>query len=721
MEPPSHRPIIPVNWLNEGNYQLYAEKDSQFAIVNAYIMHGRGWKIWQGIQAIAFAIFTAGIGVKTDFFRNKWNQTQTGKEKVSVVERMPAHAPTTTAHRVHQLSSKKLLHLEPLQEKKLEILLWLDQFKRTNEFPANLESGFDMAYVARDLVTEQEDQNAMLKIAQELFKQTENSNALAFLLHVDELNRSLANASTISDLEERTRLLEFAEWTAQEFIKIRDFERALAIRMNVAKCIAISSPLAELKGRLAKEDSKLGFRLYPIDTSLFKNHVLAMQTRTFTDGSSGIHLEAKLNHPAHAGLEKTLTLLRENRDLLEKGLPKGFCSGIGVEIKDDVYLARADKIDEKYGGAFIKDKRSGYKVERFGAASKNIVIDFKSVGKVQIGFDKGFLTQYDRIAIDLDPGIKEEEAAAKINIMLAVLGLEAVSASPRKEDEERIKVLQLFRIFYPREAYGIERDEMSFREPLSSLKTRIEKAVPEMKARLHYYLHDHPELMYKQEVYPGQSVWAVRGLSEEVKANGGIGLMANMMGSSFADSVERLASMLKIGALSTQDRFQIGVIAQGYSAVEDLARGGGEYVFTRLITKNMPTDPTAYAAISGNFQLLFDLRLVERVGLNYAHDAFGSKAPNLYASRPSILELTKLLMSAESEDFLANEVCIHNRVPPEFIKGVVLSTIKEKEEMIKILRSKGLIKMGAGGKECINGVPIDKFIHIGEFKEEYWA
>ena len=23
-------------------------------------------------------------------------------------------------------------------------------------------------------------------------------------------------------------------------------------------------------------------------------------------------------------------------------------------------------------------------------------------------------------------------------------------------------------------------------------------------------------------------------------------------------------------------------------------------------------------------------------------------------------------------------------------------------------------------RECINGVPVDQFIHVGEFKAEYW-
>ena len=141
--------------------------------------------------------------------------------------------------------------------------------------------------------------------------------------------------------------------------------------------------------------------------------------------------------------------------------------------------------------------------------------------------------------------------------------------------------------------------------------------------------------------------------------------------------------MLKTGILSTQDRFQAGIIAQGTSSDEDLKTGGAESVFARLITKNMPEDPAAYH-LNGQMQILCDLDLVERVGFVYPTDLYGTKKENTYSTRPSILELTE---DCEKDPYarLNNEVCIRNRIPPERMKGVMVKNDGEKDALVNAL------------------------------------
>ena len=152
---------------------------------------------------------------------------------------------------------------------------------------------------------------------------------------------------------------------------------------------------------------------------------------------------------------------------------------------------------------------------------------------------------------------------------------------------------------------------------LDGLRSAIEKKVPEMKAKFKTYLEDHPDRMYQQEVYPGQTVWAIKGIAEEVKKEGGWGLMAGIGGGTFEGAVGSFASMLKHGALSSHDRFEHGIIVAGDSSAKDLHSGGGEYVFARLIMDNMTKEP-AYYQLNGQFQILYDLELIERAGLIYA-------------------------------------------------------------------------------------------------------
>ena len=535
-------------------------------------------------------------------------------------------------------------------------------------------------------------------------------------------SETMASGSTLSDPASKTSFLSAVESAAQEFIKAKDLPGALSLRMRAAQRVGLSPPLADLRSALAKEHPKLGVKLYPIDTTLFKNHTVSVQRRTFSHGVKQLHVEAKLGHPARAQLQKTLDWIQKSPSALHKELPSGFCSGIEVTHENVLFLGREDKNSKLYEGNFSSHKNQGFVVRaKHTPTAKNIVIEFKGVGKVAIGSSyPGYLALVNRLSIDLDPSVKEEDAGAKIALMLAALGLEAALSSPRQEDEERIKILQLFRVYYPAEAYPIERDAKWLNASVEDIRKEIESKVPMVKQKFKLYLDDQPELMYKQEVYPGQPIWAVRGLANEVKAKGGIGLMSGAFGATFEQAASRLASILNVGALSSHDRFQNGIIAAGASSGQDFETGGAEYVFTRLITKKMAKNPNSYP-LNGQFQILYDLSLVERCGLVYAGDKFGTKDPyDGYKTRPSILSIAD-----ECEKYpntlKKNEVCLRNRVPPQFIKGVMVSSEKEKNNMIQILRKAGAITKNLSGIECINHIPVDQFIHVGDMKEEYWA
>ena len=88
-----------------------------------------------------------------------------------------------------------------------------------------------------------------------------------------------------------------------------------------------------------------------------------------------------------------------------------------------------------------------------GDVCQTQIIHFEGVGKVKIGNSVDYHAEYNRLSVELDFNIQEEEASAKLNNMFAALGLGGIASTPREEDIDRIKVLQLFRAFHPREAY----------------------------------------------------------------------------------------------------------------------------------------------------------------------------------------------------------------------------------------------------------------------------
>lgn len=537
-----------------------------------------------------------------------------------------------------------------------------------------------------------------------------------------ELENGLKDAIKTENLSpaDKMTLLTVCEKVAQTYIKNQQFEKAFQIRIKTAQAIIPASPLAKLHHNLGKAHPLLGLRIQSVGTSLFKNHTLAIQKRNYGNQNTQLHVTAKLSHPARAQITATLNRIQSNPKELLEILPAGFCSDINVYSEDCLYHGRAHVGSNHWTGPF-SSTANGFTLSGVANSSQPIqVIEFKGVGKIKIGKEEKIRAEYNKITIELDPSIPDAYAAAKLNMLFATLGLGTISSTSRPEDTERVKVMQLFRAYYPKEAYHFERDAKSFEESVESLKARIEFKVPDMKKKFKHYLIDYPYLMYKQEVYPGQTIWAIQGLAQEARKAGALGLMAGVgNGSETIQEVnKRIISILKIGALSTQDRFQAGITAYGASSPEDLRSGGGESVFTRMITKGMQNE-TAFS-LQGQMQILYDLSLVERVGYAYSTDKYGTKEPTDYQNRSNIIELVKKI-ERHPTCYKGNEVCIRHRIPPQYIRGIKVNNENDKLELIAALKSEGLLTKNAGGKDCVNGILVDKFIVVGPFfKAHYW-
>lgn len=378
------------------------------------------------------------------------------------------------------------------------------------------------------------------------------------------------------------------------------------------------------------------------------------------------------------------------------------------------------RVKKKWAGDFSTDPAKGFRVEHINyGKAEHQVIHFEGVGKVKIGSSKAVIGEYNHLSIELDPIITEEEAGAKLNIIFAALGLGSAVSKPRSEDTDRIKIMQLFRAYYPREAFAFERDDTTFNESIESLKGRIEELVPPMR-RQFQLLTDKLKLMYQQEVYPGKSIWAVSGYADEMRKAGAMGLVAGIAADNLDDLRQRVVSMLRIGALSIQDRFSAGILAAGASSAADIGLGGSDSVFARMITKNMEPDIIDHMPLRGKIQILYSLDLLERGGYGYMKDEWGSKEEATYKKRNSLLEMAEKLANDPLPD-LDNEVCIKNRIPPQFIKGIRVENDKEKAKLIAVLKEEGLITQNASQQDGINGIPIDQFIRVGDVKPEYWT
>ncbi len=97
----------------------------------------------------------------------------------------------------------------------------------------------------------------------------------------------------------------------------------------------------------------------------------------------------------------------------------------------------------------------------------------------------------------------------------------------------------------------------------------------------------------------------------------------------------------------------------------------------------------------------------------YTDDYFGAKSfdansPNLYSQRPSLFDnLKQVNQDVMDNGGKDNEVMIKDRIPPEYIKGIVVPNQAQKDHFITLLTQQNHILTGQ-----IKGIPVDSFIQI---------
>lgn len=300
-------------------------------------------------------------------------------------------------------------------------------------------------------------------------------------------------------------------------------------------------------------------------------------------------------------------------------------------------------------------------------------ISIQGVGEIYVSNSPFMSTMYNNIRVDLNPNIDPRIGLNHLHKILAILGLGSAVCESRPEDEERLKLLVKFRAADPSIAYKFERDPLNYSCSIECLKKKIKLLCLSNLDNLQ---------IEKKEIYPGMDVWSLPTIKKQMKLEGAYGLMSGVYGSS-----KTLANIMRDGALSSEDRFKAGLFIKGVSSISDLREGSGDQVFTRLISTHFPL---ALFIFSGDFQILYDLEVLNRGGYAYSMDEFGSKAKSIYSKRVNLPTFAKLMNKSYSYN---NEVMISHRIPPSSIRRVVVNSEKQKQKFIKELQASGITEL----------------------------
>jgi len=358
-----------------------------------------------------------------------------------------------------------------------------------------------------------------------------------------------------------------------------------------------------------------------------------------------------------------------------------------------------------------------------GAVGSAHKISLKGLGTIFIGNDPGMPTMYDQITVQMEKGANIYE----FHELLSLLDLDIALKESLFEDVERMKIGQLFRLFFPEDATLFERTEEFFNLPLEELKGRIFSMQPKMEDYFSKYLSK----MELREILPGKMRFSIPGLADELRAQGALGLTTAITGAYTDEEIfRRVFTILEMGMLSSETRNGNGLAKSGLSWGGDLYTGGSDSVFTQLVTQKLMDDDKSFSDFyyHSKVRFCFSAEALESFTYQYHDDRYGTRLVDNdswwswgseYLKRPNIFSFVK----GEQETFnFDNEVMIKERIDPSFITSIVVDNDQTRDELMVYLRKKEMVQKDINGIDTILGIPWDQFIHVGtKISEELFS
>lgn len=374
------------------------------------------------------------------------------------------------------------------------------------------------------------------------------------------------------------------------------------------------------------------------------------------DGRPGFELTCKVTREYHATVESVLRRLG---------------------ARDEHYAFYGGKLTSK-GYSFTRSRR-----EVFGEALALRLPDAEVVFDVDAGYRalQGQLT----VRVYGDDGVS---GAQRLKDIFADLGLDVLARDPAPDDDRLLRLSRLAWQHAPQEEWqtrSIDRTATELEDIL-----RRKSIDPARAGRL-----------VEREVWPGYRTLVEEGVSKTYKALGAEYLFA---GVNDTKSVVRILRPDSPGLMSTCERYRLGMFSGGASPHSDLAKGGADSAFTRLVPRNARGKRTFKESYKGGgYRLIIDVAELDRTDwYAYAHDAFG-KVYGDFERRPAAEEFIQWL----NRDYKPNnEVMFRKGVRKESIIGITCDSSYMRDSLLQEFRRAGIME--------VNGRKIEDFIEVRE-------
>ncbi len=327
------------------------------------------------------------------------------------------------------------------------------------------------------------------------------------------------------------------------------------------------------------------------------------------------------------------------------------------------------------------------------------LIVLEGLGSLMVGRNS-YHTLRDQVKITLSEGATLES----FNSFLTIFGLQDALKKSSDEDLERLKVGKVYRTFFPKSVYYLERSEEFFTLPVAQLKQNIIQTNPSMKDIFAQ------NAVVKHELFPGYVRYGV-SVDKKVHALGGVALTTAL--TSLSDSckteeeLDILINILKNGLFSQEMRQKNGIGVKGFNGRGHYKDGGSQSVYTQMlktddVVKEKRIDSFTYRS---PVHLYLSLDVLNQDSYQYNDSSHGGgKTDDSYVYRLNIFDFLKQYLSD------SHEIMVPDIVPPQHFKAMSVPTEALKQRIISRMRERNLLRKDLDGIERYNGVPVDEFI-----------
>ena len=284
------------------------------------------------------------------------------------------------------------------------------------------------------------------------------------------------------------------------------------------------------------------------------------------------------------------------------------------------------------------------------------------------------------------------ESASKVKSVLAKYGQEKLFEPQTQEDIQKIKAMRVIWQCDSTQANVLSAKKITKQEVMTALE------------KLGYDEKTLDKLVLK-EVAPGHKAYVWEGRAEEYKKLGANHLFTGVgEGDSGREFLVKLFKESGGSLKSTRKRLEQGILHGGASQSADVASGGADSVFCRLVPESAMSQKYTYSnSFKGSgYRLIFPAETLERTDWYcYNHDAFGTIDALKWGNRPSVAEF----ITTEQNNYSpSNEIMFRGAQSVDSAIAISCDTAFEKSELITSLKANGVTE--------INGQSLDEFIVV---------